>query len=81
MREEAAGRVSDLGGKGASVTQRNGIKESKEMGRRQPWAAGSVSRISWGEGFLILQIKPGGRSNPRKRSHSVILERGPRPSL
>ena len=34
-----------------------------------------------GEGFLILQIRPGGRSNPRKRSHSIILERGPRPSL
>lgn len=40
VREEAAGRVSDLGEKGASVTQRNGIKESKEMGRRQPRGAG-----------------------------------------
>ena len=40
VREEAAGRVSDLGEKGASVTQRNGIKESKEMGRRQPRQAG-----------------------------------------
>lgn len=87
VREEAAGRVSDLGGKGASVTQRNGIKESKEMGRHQPQGAGGGAALCLGisqlerEGFFILQIRPGGRSNPRKRSHSIILERGPRPSL
>ena len=87
VREEAAGRVSDLGEKGASVTQRNGIKESKEMGRHQPRGgggrgAGAVSQNQLErEGFFILQIRPGGRSNPRKRSHSIILERGPRPSL
>lgn len=51
VREEAAGRVSDLGGKGASVTQRNGIKESKEMGRRQPQGGGGALclGISWRE--------------------------------
>ena len=54
VREEAAGRVSDLGEKGASVTQRNGIKESKQMGRCQPWwwgwaVGGALCGISWRE--------------------------------
>ena len=45
------------------------------------WAARCVWNQLEREGFLILQIRPGGRSNPRKRSHSIILERSPRPSL
>lgn len=64
VREEAAGRVSDLVGKKYREME---SKNPKKWVGGQPWAAGGLClKISWGERDFILQIRPEG---------DLILER------